>query len=95
MKYLVIGAAGFIGSNLVKYLLDNGHEVIAIDDLSLGHHDNIDVRARVIIAPLDSKVVTDVLDNIRYDCDCIFWLADKVGVAAETTLLCSNLSMNN
>jgi len=97
MKYLVIGAAGFIGSNLVKYLLDNGHEVIAIDDLSLGHHDNIDVRARVIIAPLDSKVVTDVLDNIRYDCDCIFWLADKVGV--ETILNTHTLnvveSLNN
>jgi len=36
---LVVGGAGYIGSHMVKDLLDAGHEVITLDDLSTGHHD--------------------------------------------------------
>lgn len=38
---LVTGGAGFIGSNLVRGLLSYGHEVVVIDDLSLGHSENL------------------------------------------------------
>ena len=36
MKILVTGGAGFIGSNLVDKLIDEGHKVFAIDNLSTG-----------------------------------------------------------
>lgn len=36
MRVLVTGGAGFVGSNLVTYLLDHGHDVTALDDLSAG-----------------------------------------------------------
>jgi len=36
MKYIVTGAAGFIGSNLVDRLVNDGHEVLGIDNLSTG-----------------------------------------------------------
>lgn len=40
-KILVTGGAGFIGSNLVRFLLDQNMEVMVIDDLSTGNIDNL------------------------------------------------------
>jgi UDP-glucuronate decarboxylase len=41
MKILLTGAAGFLGSHLTSKLLDSGHEVIGIDDLSTGSLSNL------------------------------------------------------
>ncbi|RJL25188.1 NAD-dependent epimerase/dehydratase family protein [Bailinhaonella thermotolerans] len=41
MRVLVTGGAGFIGSNLVDRLLGDGHEVVAVDDLSSGSAANL------------------------------------------------------
>jgi UDP-glucose 4-epimerase len=41
MKILITGGAGFIGSNLSKFLLDKNHEVIAIDNFSYSSKENI------------------------------------------------------
>ncbi len=40
-KILVTGGAGFIGSNLIEYFLQNNNEVICLDNLSTGHRKNI------------------------------------------------------
>ena len=41
MRILITGGAGFIGSHLCDYLLERGHEVIAMDNLSTGSTDNL------------------------------------------------------
>ncbi|MDY7009786.1 MAG: SDR family oxidoreductase [Planctomycetota bacterium] len=40
-KYLVTGGAGFIGSNLVRYVLDKGHDVVVVDNFATGKRRNI------------------------------------------------------
>ena len=45
MKCLVTGGAGFIGSNLVDKLIDEGHDVAVIDNLSTGKKENINPKA--------------------------------------------------
>ena len=36
MRVLITGGAGFIGSHLCDYMLEQGHDVIAMDNLSTG-----------------------------------------------------------
>lgn len=44
-KCLVTGGAGFIGSNLVDALIEKGHEVLVIDNLSTGKRENLNDKA--------------------------------------------------
>jgi UDP-glucose 4-epimerase len=47
MNILVTGGAGYIGSHATRYLLDRGHKVVVLDNLSQGHREAIDFRATV------------------------------------------------
>lgn len=74
MKVCVTGAAGFIGSNLVKKCLDMGWNVTGIDDMSNGHEAFIDKRINQFFA-LDfaSDYVMDAIHHQPFD--VIFHLA--------------------
>ena len=52
---LVTGGAGFIGSNLAKRLVDNGNEVVVIDDLSSGNKNNVPDKAKFIQCDIQDK----------------------------------------
>jgi UDP-glucose 4-epimerase len=57
MKAVVTGGAGFIGSHVAEVLLEHGHQVLVLDDLSGGLEDNVPLRADFekcsVIDPLD------------------------------------------
>lgn len=65
MNILVTGGAGYIGSVTVKVLLDAGHEVTVLDNLSHGHRDAIDSRARFIEG--DVSNIDSLLGDEPYD----------------------------
>ena len=78
MKALVTGGGGFIGSNLVGLLLDEGHEVTVLDDFSSGYRENLEPYPAVRL------VEGDVRDEaaVREACagaEVVFHLAASVG----------------
>lgn len=60
--YLVTGGCGFIGSNLVDALIDQGHRVRVIDDLSTGKRENLHPSAELIVGDIcDKALVTNAI----------------------------------
>ena len=52
MKILVTGGAGYIGSFMVKRLLEQGDEVVVADSLERGHKEAVDSRAMLVVGNL-------------------------------------------
>ncbi|MEJ2265785.1 MAG: GDP-mannose 4,6-dehydratase [Anaerolineales bacterium] len=81
-QVLITGGAGFIGSHLAEALLERGHRVTIIDDLSTGRFDNIahladHPRFHFAIESITNEVV---MDRLVSECSLIFHLAAAVGV---------------
>ncbi|MGQ9522126.1 MAG: NAD-dependent epimerase/dehydratase family protein [Anaerolineae bacterium] len=82
MRILVTGGAGFIGSHLVDALMEEGHEVTVIDNLSTGKITNVahhlgDDRFHFVN---DSILNAATLEQLVRQADLIFHLAAVVGV---------------
>lgn len=68
MKILVTGAAGYIGSVCTEALIERGHSVIALDDLSEGHQEAVDSRAVFCCVNLhDSEALSAVFQKHPVD----------------------------
>ncbi len=82
MHTLITGGAGFIGSHLAEALLDAGHEVAVLDDLSTGSMDNI---AHLVDRPgftytIDTVFNDPVVATLVDRATVVFHLAAAVGV---------------
>jgi UDP-glucose 4-epimerase len=102
MRFLVTGGAGFIGSHLADHLIENGHSVHVLDDLSTGRLENID---HLVNHPSFDLTVASVAERGAFaalvgQTDVVVHLAAAVGVrlivespvrAIETNVRCSEI----
>jgi len=77
MKFLVTGGAGFLGSALVNHLVQKGHHVRVLDDLSAGDQARLDPRAA--FARGDTRDIPKLWTLLK-GVDCVYQLAARVSV---------------
>ena len=76
MRILVTGGAGFVGANLIKKLLEKGHEVISVDDYSTGKKENHIEGCQYI-----NRDILDIDPNdFIYKPDLVYHLAAKARI---------------
>jgi len=82
MRYLITGGAGFIGSHLAERLLENGEQVVLLDNLSTGSMENIRhlKGSDHLEYHLDGIENRQLLAELVDDADVIVHLAAAVGV---------------
>lgn len=73
-RYLVSGGAGYVGSHVVLALLDAGHDVVVVDDLSTGHRDAVPAGATFIQVNLsERRRLSEIFAAWKFD--AVFHLA--------------------
>jgi len=83
MKVCVIGGAGYIGSHAVLELVNDGHEVVVIDNLSTGTRDAVDEKARFYLGDItNEKQLLDIFseETLLGRFDAVMHFAAKIVV---------------
>ncbi len=89
-KFLITGAAGFLGSNLVERILKDGHEVVGIDNLSMGRIEHLaaELKNRAFRFLQRDVTAAATFRDVGADFDCIVHLAafkiPRYGKAIDT-----------
>jgi UDP-glucose 4-epimerase len=79
MKILVTGGCGFIGSHLVDKLIDLDHEVVVVDNLSMGKRENLNPKARFYKIDICSPEISEVFEKERPE--IVFHLASQISLS--------------
>ncbi len=67
MKIAVTGGAGFIGSKVTDFYLEEGAEVVVIDNLSTGKTENINPKAKFFKADITDENIIDIFAEEKFD----------------------------
>ena len=78
MNFLITGAAGFLGSTLANVLVQDGHLVRGLDDLSAGNPDSLEKKVHFTRGDVNDR---PKLWSLLQDVDCVYHLAARVSVA--------------
>jgi UDP-glucose 4-epimerase len=65
MKVLVTGGAGFIGSHVVDLLIESGHDVVVVDNLSTGRKSNLNPKAKFYEVDIRSQELEKIFAEER------------------------------
>ncbi len=68
MKLLIPGGAGYIGSHMVRYAQEHGHEVVVLDDFSTGHEWAVRGCEILRVNLLDQDKLSQLLRGRHFDC---------------------------
>ena len=68
MIFLVPGGAGYIGSHMVRYLQETGHEAVVLDDFSTGHEWAVKDSEILRLSLLDQAALSRALKGRKFDC---------------------------
>src|SRR5215210_6105489 len=84
MKTLVTGGAGYIGSHMVKTLIEAGHQVVVVDDMSSGHRDAVPAGVPLVLADVGSTA--DMAAVLReHHVEAVLNFAGKIRVEQSVT----------
>jgi UDP-glucose-4-epimerase GalE len=84
MRTLVTGGAGYIGSVVAERLLEAGHDVVVLDDLSTGHREAVPPQAPLVVVDLrDRAALAEALARRRFDAVIHLAASSLVGESME------------
>jgi UDP-glucose 4-epimerase len=75
MRFLITGAAGFLGAPLANSLTADGHRVVGLDDLSTGDPDRLSPDVHLVRGDINDR---PKLWSLLQDVDCVYHLAARV-----------------
>jgi UDP-glucose 4-epimerase len=67
MKILVTGGAGFIGSHVADAFIEQGHEVVIVDNLSMGRMENVNPQAKFVNMNIQDPQIAELFENEGFD----------------------------
>lgn len=87
MRILVAGGAGYIGSVTVEHLVESGHEITVLDNLSRGHRAAVHPAAKLETFDLsDSEALNTLFTNGQFDAVMHFCASSLVGESVQQPL---------
>ena len=75
MRFLITGAAGFLGAPLANSLVADGHRVVGLDDLSTGDPQRLSPEVHLVRGDVNDR---PKLWSLLQDVDCVYHLAARV-----------------
>lgn len=82
MRFLITGAAGFLGAPLANSLVADGHRVVGLDDLSTGDPERLSPEVHLVRGDINDR---PKLWSLLQDVDCVYHLAARV-IVPESVL---------